>query len=390
MEPGMEIREEHKKEEEQQREEHERVLQKYRERKKKSSRQKQSSLLLMLYGAILLAAVVITILAMLLREEKKERARAEAALAQIQQEEQENPKLYTQEALDDIVVQITEDAAEEQRQQIRDELRTALEEPGAGMTTTLRSFYSDYVFYQIPGGYRFVPVEESRPKNEITKDRLEKDEHGWYQYVVDGEVRSVPMLDVSQFQGEIDWQAVADAGIRHAMIRLGYRGYGSGKLMIDECFEANVQGATEAGIEVGVYFFSQAISDAEAHEEAELVLEQLKPYAIDLPVAIDVEPITTDTARADALDKADRTRYVRTFLEDIRAAGYTPMIYGGVVSFFEMLEPAEIQDYLVWYAFYDNYIYYPYPVQGWQYSEKAHVPGVTGIADMNMWIPLED
>ena len=106
-------------------------------------------------------------------------------------------------------------------------------------------------------------------------------------------------------------------------------------------------------------------------------------------MAIDVEPITTDTARADALDKASRTRYVRTFLEDIRKAGYTPMIYGGVVSFFEMLEPAEIQDYLVWYAFYDNYIYYPYPVQGWQYSEKANVPGVTGIADMNLWVPLE-
>ena len=137
----MEIREEHKKEEEQQREEHEKALQRYKERRKKSSRQRQSSMLLLLYGAILVAAVVITILAMLLREEKKERAKAEEALAQIQREEQENPKLYTQEALDDIVVQITEDAAEEQRKQIREELRLALEEPGAGMTTTLRSFH---------------------------------------------------------------------------------------------------------------------------------------------------------------------------------------------------------------------------------------------------------
>ena len=385
----MGIREEHKKEEEQQREEHERALQRYKERRKKAGRPKQRSLMLLLYGVILVAAVVITILAMLLREEKKERSRAEDALEALKRQEEEDPKLYTQEALDDIVVQITEDAAEEQRRQIREELREALEEPGAGMTTTLRDFYSDYVFYQIPGGYRFVPVDESYPKNELTREHLEKDENGWYQYVVDGEVKSVPMLDVSQFQGEVDWQAVADAGIKHAMLRVGYRGYGSGKLVVDECFEQNIQGATEAGIEVGVYFFSQAISEQEAHEEAELVIEQIAPYDIKLPVAIDVERITTDTARADALDKASRTGYVHAFLEDIRKAGYTPMIYGGVFSFFEMLEPSEIQQYPVWYAFYDNYVYYPYAVQGWQYSEKASVPGVTGIVDMNLWVPLD-
>ena len=330
--------------------------------------------------------MVITVLVMLLRQEKKDRAEAEAAVAELQRIESEK---YTQEMVDEMLAEVIADSSEEQRQIIKDELRLALEEPGAGMTTTLRDFYSDYVFYQIPGGYRFVPVDESRPKNDLTREQLQKDSNGWYQYVVDGEVRSVPMIDVSQFQEEVDWQKVADAGIKAAMLRVGYRGYGSGKLMIDECFEANVQGALEAGIEVGVYFFTQAISDEEAHEEAALVIEQLEPYEIKLPVAIDVERITTDTARADALDQAARTRYVITFLEDIREAGYTPMIYGGVYSFFEMLDPAQIQEYPVWYAFYDNYIYYPYPVQGWQYSEKASVPGVKGAADLNLWVPME-
>ena len=381
----MEIREEHKREL-QQREEHERALKQYKERKGGSGRKHPGLLLVLLIALALFAVVRITVLLVLLSEEKKESARMEAYLAEWRREQEENPKCYTQEMVDEMIAQITETAAEEQRRQIREELRLALEEPGAGLTTTLRDFYPDYVFYQIPGGYRFVPVDESLPKNVLVREAIQKDDHGWYQYVVDGEVKSVPLIDVSQFQGEVDWHAVADAGIKHAMLRVGYRGYGSGKLMIDECFEANVQGATEAGIQVGVYFFSQAISDEEAHEEAALVIEQLSPYNITLPVAIDVERITTDSARADALDKTSRTAYVRTFLEDIRAAGYTPMIYGGVYSFFELLETSDITEYPVWYAFYDDYIYYPYTVQGWQYSEKARIPGVTGTCDMNLWL----
>lgn len=385
LEPGMEIREEHKNES-RQRDAHEQALQRYKERKGKKNRNKSGILLAVWFLTVLVSAVVITVFVMLLRDAKKEKVEAEAALAQLREQDSEK---YTQAMVDQMLADVMENSAEEQRRQIKEDLRQALEEPGAGMTTTLREFYSDYVFYQIPGGYRFVPVDENYPKNELVRDRLQKDSNGWYQYVVDGEVESVPMIDVSQFQEEIDWQAVADAGIKHAMLRVGYRGYGSGKLMIDECFEANVQGALEAGIEVGVYFFTQAISEEEAHEEAALVIEQLEPYEIKLPVAIDVERITTDSARADALDAAARTRYVRTFLEDIREAGYTPMIYGGVYSFFEMLDPAQIQEYPVWYAFYDNYIYYPYPVQGWQYSEKATIPGVKGTADLNLWVPLE-
>ena len=390
LEPGMEIREEHKKEEQEQREAHERALQRYKERKGKKRRGKSGMLLAVWFCTLLVAAVVITVLVMLLREEKKDHRAAEDALAQMRQEAEENPKIYTQAAFDEKLAEVTENAAEEQRKLVRDELRMRLEEPGAGLTATLRNFYPEYVMYQIPGGHRFVPVDESRPKNELTPERLHKDENGWYRYVVDGETKSVPMVDVSQFQGEVDWQAVADAGIRHAMLRAGYRGYGSGKLMADECFDANAEAAAEAGIDIGVYFFTQAVSEEEAHEEAAMVIEMLAPYEIKLPVAIDVERITNDTARADALDKAERTRYVRIFLEDIRKAGYTPMIYGGVYSFFEMLEPEEIQEYPVWYAFYDSFIYYPYPVQGWQYSEKASVPGITGNADLNLWVPAEE
>jgi len=156
---------------------------------------------------------------------------------------------------------------------------------------------------------------------------------------------------------------------------------------LDERFVENMEGATAAGLEVGVYFFSQAINETELLEETEFIFEAIAPYNITYPVVIDVEKIENDTARADALGASERTALVRLFCDTVAARGYTPMIYGNTYSLFSMLEIENIQDYEIWYAFYNDYLYYPYPVRMWQYTANATVPGIEGAADLNIWLP---
>jgi hypothetical protein len=177
------------------------------------------------------------------------------------------------------------------------------------------------------------------------------------------------------------------ANIKFAMIRTGFRGYGSGKMVADEEFENNVKGALENNIDVGVYFFSQATSKDEMQEEIDFVLETIAPYKINCPVVIDIEKVDDSSARGNTISKEERTEYVKLFCDQVKEKGYTPMIYGNTYSLFAMLNMDELAEYDVWYAFYSSYIYYPYKVRMWQYSEKFEVPGIDGKVDMNVIIP---
>ena len=131
-------------------------------------------------------------------------------------------------------------------------------------------------------------------------------------------------IDVSEFQGaEIDWKQVKAAGVEFVIVRLGYRAYGeSGALVLDAMFDQNVQGALGAGLEVGVYFFSQAVTAAEAVEEAEYVLEHIRPYDIRGPVVYDTEEIKWDTARTDENTDVEFTNFCKVFCDIIENEGY--------------------------------------------------------------------
>ena len=214
-------------------------------------------------------------------------------------------------------------------------------------------------------------------------------DNGMMEYVGDSDVQIAHVIDVSKHQGVVDWQTVADAGVEYAMIRVGFRGYGSGAIVTDDYFEDNIQGALKAGIKVGVYFYTQAIDADEGREEAEFVIDAISPYKIELPVAIDVERPDDSTARGNQISREVRTEAVKTFCECIDEAGYEPMIYGGTNTFAEMLDIKEVYNYPVWYAFYNNYMYYPYPVRMWQYSTDGAVPGIKVNVDMNVWM-IED
>ena len=223
-------------------------------------------------------------------------------------------------------------------------------------------------------------------KNDYVLENLNILEDGEVQYMQDGQVVSHKGIDVSKHQGNIDWTKVAADGVEFAFIRVGLRGYGTeGKLVEDEYFEQNVKGALQAGIKVGVYFYSQAITDEELLEEANLVLEKVKPYNIELPIVFDVEKVSGGKGRANELSVEERTRLTALFCQTIQDAGYKPMIYHNMEMGTLMLDLGQLEQYDKWFAYYNDDLYYPYAYKVWQYSEKGAVDGINEEVDLNIW-----
>ncbi|MCM1091242.1 MAG: glycoside hydrolase family 25 protein [Butyrivibrio sp.] len=202
---------------------------------------------------------------------------------------------------------------------------------------------------------------------------------------MDGEqVISHKGIDVSRFQGNINWSAVAQDGVEFAFIRVANRGYGTGSLVMDERFKSNIEGAMAAGIHVGVYMFSQAITEAEVIEEANLVLDRLAPYDVKCPIVIDVEKVSDSSARMNQLSVEERTQLTLLFCQTIEAAGYKPMIYHNLEMGALMLDVAALEEYDKWFAYYNDDMYYPYDYKIWQYSDKGRVNGIGTNVDMNI------
>ncbi len=195
-------------------------------------------------------------------------------------------------------------------------------------------------------------------------------------------------IDVSTHQGEIDWRAVAGDGVEFAIIRLGYRGYGKeGTLNMDVRFTQNIEGALAAGLKVGVYFFSQAISVDEAEAEAAFVLEALEPYRgrISFPVVYDWEDVGTTTARTYKLDNEILNACALAFCARIEAAGYDPMIYFYPNLGAKRYDLDVIDQYPFWYCDYRNtYPGLERPFRIWQYTSKGTVAGIEGEVDWNI------
>lgn len=202
----------------------------------------------------------------------------------------------------------------------------------------------------------------------------------------DGRLLSELGVDVSKYQGAVDWQQVREAGISFAIVRLGYRGYGEeGKLVLDEYYEQNVQGALAAGLKVGVYFFSQAVNEEEAREEAQFVLEHTEGYTLDGPIVFDTEEIKNDTARTDNLTGSQFTDHCIAFCDVIEEAGKEPMIYANMKWMAFTLDLTRLAGYRKWYADYEAIPQCPYEYTIWQFTESGTVPGIQGNVDINVW-----
>lgn len=192
-------------------------------------------------------------------------------------------------------------------------------------------------------------------------------------------------VDVSHHQGKIDWEKVKEDGYEFAIIRIGYRGYGTeGTLNLDNRFHENIKDAQRAGLDVGVYFFAQAINEEEALEEAEFVLKHLKGYKLELPVAYDPESILYDEARTDDVTGEQFTKNAKVFCKRIRKAGYEPMIYSNMLWEAYELDLEKLSDYPIWYADYEPLPQTPYDFVMWQYTSSGTVNGIKGRVDLNI------
>lgn len=196
---------------------------------------------------------------------------------------------------------------------------------------------------------------------------------------------AVTGVDVSHHQGAIDWQQVKDAGISFAIIRLGYRGYSSGQLHVDESALENLRGAAKVGLSVGAYVFSQAVTPEEAREEAQLALEILDGFPLALPVAFDWE-FVSDTARTANMDSQTLGECALTFCQTVEDAGYQAMVYFNPALGNKLLDLLPLQEagYPFWLAYYTETMDYPHRVEIWQYSCTGTVSGIQGKVDLNL------
>ena len=230
-----------------------------------------------------------------------------------------------------------------------------------------------------------VSLREEISRNSYDKSNFRTDENGFLAYYENGVKKTLTGVDVSRWQEEIDWKKVAAAGVDYAIIRLGFRGTAAaGNTAIDPYYEKNMRGALDAGLMVGVYYFTQAITVEEAVEEANIVLENIKDYPVTFPIVYDTE--LSNNARANNISGADRTACAKAFCDTILAAGYTPVIYAGTNWSVMKLNLEELQSYDLWYAYYGEpeSLYYPYGYTMWQYTESGTVDGIKGKADLNL------
>ncbi len=190
-------------------------------------------------------------------------------------------------------------------------------------------------------------------------------------------------IDVSVYQGSIDWNAVKNAGVSFVIIRCGFRGYGTGKLVKDSNFYSYIKGANDAGLKVGIYVFSQAINEAEAVEEASLCVNMVQGYRVSYPIYIDVEEVPKG-GRANNLSKAERTAICKAFCETIKSAGYTPGVYANKDYLNNKLNAKELEGYKIWLAHYCTATDYKGKYDMWQRSKKGKVNGIKGDVDLDI------
>ena len=243
-----------------------------------------------------------------------------------------------------------------------------------------------FQFVDVKGVEYEAPLLENVPMNTYDYDLLSK-KNGYPCYTdQDGKVISKLGIDVSEYQNPVNWQQVKNAGVEYAMIRVGYRGYGEeGRLVEDAMFRSHMEGAVAAGLEVGVYFFSQAINEKETLEEVQFVLDRIKEYPVTYPVVYDTEEIKDDVARTDNLTEEQFTQNCITFCDAIREAGYDTMIYANMKWMAFTLDMRKLTEDEKWYADYEPVPQCPYEFSMWQYTETGQLPGIEGNVDLNLW-----
>jgi len=229
-----------------------------------------------------------------------------------------------------------------------------------------------------------APTHPTQPPFSLPENPYGPEDFAWegdYLTCISGQ--AMLGIDVSHWQGDVDWQQVKAAGIEFVMIRLGQRGAVEGKLSQDSRAREYYEGASAAGLKIGAYFFSQAITPQEAVEEAEYALEMVKDWNLEMPLVYDWEHYAEDGRTLDITGRM-LTDCTVAFCDTVREAGYTPMVYFNRDQA-RRLKWTDLADYPLWLAMYDQDMSYPYRVDMWQYTSSGSVPGISGNVDINLY-----
>ncbi len=323
-------------------------------------------------------------------QRQKEEAAAQEEIAE-EQEEESSPKLRAED-LDfwDMYPEETEEAEEEkvssnpytekaEREKETDRQREeeARNDPSADGKHTMIT--------NRDGSEEWVLISPYLTKNTLDFTRME-DNAGLKRYMENGRKISYVGADISKHTGKIHFPSLKAAGIDYVMIRLGSRGYSSGQIALDENFKENIDGALEAGLDVGIYFYSQAITQDEAVQEANFVVQNLEPYRgkVKYPVAFNMGFVSNDKSRIEGLSREDKTNVTISFSEAVKAAGYVPMVYGDKEWLLKEVDLAKLQDYDIWLSQEEDIPDYPYRYAMWQYDTDGILNGIDGGADLNI------
>ena len=234
-------------------------------------------------------------------------------------------------------------------------------------------------------------TEPTEPVSLLPPNRYGKNDfqyYGDYLRCLSGE--SIMGIDVSRYQGDIDWEQVRDIGVEFVIIRVGGRSYGDdGEIYDDINAEKNYRGAREAGLKVGAYFFAQAINVAEAREEAAYVLDRIKGWELEMPVVYDWEYVSSKARTAD-VDNETLTACTLTFCQVIEDAGYDAMVYFNPTHQDRRVDLEQLMEYKFWLAMYSDRMTYPYHIDMWQYTDQGTIPGIEGFVDINLYFPPQE
>ncbi len=250
---------------------------------------------------------------------------------------------------------------------------------------------SDYATFILTGEVPEIeegsvePTEETEVwQSPYDWSAVTSDAKGRKYYYPDGILSSRFGIDVSSYSGTIDWESAAADGVEFAIVRLGYRGYTEGGLFVDDQYEANLFGARAQAVPVGAYFFSSAIDEDEAREEARYALELLDGFELDYPLVYDQETVSELFGRANWLSNNQYTANAQAFCEEVTAAGYEAMIYGNQ-RYLNKLDLEVLAPYPIWYAEYG--VSAPtdeIDLAIWQYADSGPVAGISGPVDLNI------
>ena len=335
-----------------------------------------------IYMALGVSAFVILILSLVIMTNKKPKRNLDSSTVTVTEEEKDKEDGITGSKLVASDLDFWDMYPIEEEKPVEEEKEKDEEEEEAVVTGPENDGKHVEVIFR-DGSSEWVEINPYRKKhtydftNLVSKNNL-------LHYYSDGKQVSYLGIDLSKYQKKVDFAAIQAEGIDYCMIRVGSRGYSTGAIQADEMFDSHMAGASAVGMPIGLYFYSQAVTEAEAIEEANYVISKIGQYKITYPIAFDMEFVENDTSRIETLTRDEKTNIALAFLKRIEEAGYAGMLYGNKEWLLKRIDIAKLEQYDIWLAEESDIPDYPYLFSMWQYSRQGQIFGIDGYVDLNV------